>query len=189
MERRLATDADPQVRDVARRCALVAAAGELAISGKILPWKPGEAEKAAWFVLNQWIAQRGGSGSAEEEKYVAILRTFLTEHGPSRFVSLCLSLDKDKGWTESDAGARIINRAGWRRPVEGSDSEEFLIAASVWSSIFAPHQLDPKAAARVLKEKKHLVPGADGKSSSVERVPGISSVRVYRIKPTIFSEG
>jgi hypothetical protein len=41
---RLPANADPQVRDVARRFALVAAAGELAAAWGILPWQPGEAE-------------------------------------------------------------------------------------------------------------------------------------------------
>jgi uncharacterized protein (DUF927 family) len=47
MAARLPAGADPQVQDVARRGALVAAAGELAACWGILPWAPGEAERAA----------------------------------------------------------------------------------------------------------------------------------------------
>ncbi len=65
LQRYLPKNADGQVTRVARRFALVAAAGELAASLGILPWPDDEASRAAGSCFEAWLQRRGGAQSAE----------------------------------------------------------------------------------------------------------------------------
>ena len=107
-------EADPQVRDVARRCALVAAAGELAVRWGVVRWQEGEAERAAATMLRAWIARRpGGSGSAEVAAQLERVRAALVQHGAARFTALFLS--NDGTWQETHPDRPVVNRIGWRK--------------------------------------------------------------------------
>lgn len=106
--------ADPQVHDVARRLALVALAGQTAIEWGILPWPKGEALRAAQEVMDRWLGRRGGGGSAEATHHVSLVRTFLFEHGASRFVALRWD-GATRRWVETYPDRTVIQRAGWRR--------------------------------------------------------------------------
>lgn len=77
--------ADGQVGRVARRFALVAAAGELATEYGVLPWPTGEATKAAATCFKAWLACRGGVGSAELAAGIEHVVRFFQAHGASRF--------------------------------------------------------------------------------------------------------
>ena len=59
-----------QVRSVAGRFALVAAAGELARDYGILPWAEGEALRAVGRCFDDWLAARGGTGASEEQQAI-----------------------------------------------------------------------------------------------------------------------
>jgi putative DNA primase/helicase len=136
--------ADPQVREVARRCALVAAAGELAARWEVVPWQPGIAEAAAATMLRAWIARRpGGAGSAEAAAQLEQVRTVLVQHGAGRFTVL----HRAQGvWEETDPGRPVQNRIGWRKRDGGRD--EFLIPPETWrAEVCAPAGLDPTATA------------------------------------------
>lgn len=126
--KRLPVGADPQVRDVARRCALVALAGETASKWGVLPWREGEAERAARVVFDLWLGRRGGVGSNEESQHVRAVRTFLLEHGASRFVALAWDGSAGK-WIEKHPDRPVISRAGWRRENGIEESDEEAIAA------------------------------------------------------------
>ena len=176
-------NADTQVRDVARRFALVAAAGELAAAWGILPWPPGEAEDAAMAMLNAWIARRpGGVGAAEAEAQLDRLRGALVQHGAGRFTSL--QLLQGAGWQEADPDRPVQNRIGWRKRDGGRD--EFLIPPETWrAEVCAPATLDPIATARTLAEGGFL--RRDGKNLMVkERLPGFANpVRVYAVSAAL----
>ena len=73
----LPANADPQVRDVARRFALVATAGELARAWGVLPWPEGEAERGARAMFAAWLARRTGGAGAAEEAWTALLATLV----------------------------------------------------------------------------------------------------------------
>ena len=79
------TGADGQVRRVAGRFGLVAAAGELASQLGITPWGRGEAEKAAIRCFADWLEHRGGTVAAEITIGIKQVRLFLELHGSSRF--------------------------------------------------------------------------------------------------------
>jgi uncharacterized protein (DUF927 family) len=99
---------DGQVQRVASRFALAACAADEAIRWGILPWPGSEGHRAASACFSAWLNARGGIGSAELQEGLAQVRSFIQQHGASRFEDL-------------DAGheQRVINRAGYRQRVEG----------------------------------------------------------------------
>ena len=180
---RLPADADAQVRDVARRFALVAAAGELAAAYGILPWPPGEAEAAAVVMLNAWIVRRpGGAGAAEAAAQLDRVRSALVQHGAGRFT--VLERDHVGVWREANPDRPVANRIGWHK--RDDDRDEFLIPPETWrTEICAPATLDPIATARTLAARGFL--RRDGKNLAVkERLPGLAnSVRVYAVSAAL----
>lgn len=97
---------DGQVRRVAARFGLVAAAGELARACGVLPWEEGEAIRSAAACFAGWREQRGTDGSFERHEGVQAVLSFLESHGPSRFEAY---------WEGGDERYPIRNRAGYRR--------------------------------------------------------------------------
>ena len=176
--------ADPQVRDVARRCALVAAAGTLAGAWGVLPWTPGEAERAAEAMLRSWIARRpGGLGSAEAAAHLDRVRSVLVQHGAARFTLLVLH---QRQWEEAEPTRLTQNRIGWRR--HAADADEYLFPLETWrSEVCAPVGLDPTATARTLKDAGFLRVPPKGKDRSVkERIPGHANpMRLYAVSGAI----
>jgi uncharacterized protein (DUF927 family) len=184
----LPAEADPQVRDVARRFALVAVAGELAVEWGILPWPEGEAERAVRILLEHWRDGRGGDAeSAEALEVVERVRLFLAEHGRSRFVLL----EREPGsnaWREVVDPARpVIRMAGWRRPTRDG-RHEYLIDPDVWRAEVC-QGTDAATAARTLIALGYMEPGEGKKTAKKERVPGRGSLRVYVVKADFMGEG
>jgi putative DNA primase/helicase len=181
----LPADADPQVCDVARRFALVAAAGELATSWGILPWKQDQAGTAALAMFNAWVTQRpGGMGAAETAAQLDRVRSALVQYGAGRFTQLRPIDGQSEGWQEDYPDRPVQNRIGWRKRDGGRD--EFLIPPETWrSEICAPAMLDPIATARTLARAGFS--RRDGKNLTVnERLPGFKKpVRVYAISAAL----
>jgi putative DNA primase/helicase len=98
--------ADGQVQRVARRFAVVAAAGEIATDIGVLPWKKGDVTAAARKCYDAWLHRRGTTGPSELEQGIAQIRRFFEQHGASRF----------EGWS-GDMGRVTINRCGFRKPL------------------------------------------------------------------------
>lgn len=95
--------ADGQVRRVAGRFGVIAAAGEEAIRAEILPWPSGEAKKAASICFYAWLDQRGYEGPQEIHDGVEQALNFIDVHGSSRFENLNTKEEQ-----------RVVNRAGWK---------------------------------------------------------------------------
>ncbi len=180
---RLPQAADPQVRDVARRCALVATAGELAARWGIVPWRAGEAEAAAGTLLTAWIARRpGGAGAAETAAQLERVRTALVQHGAARFTVLFRS--DDGSWYEGHPDRPVLNRIGWRKRDSGRD--EYLIPPETWrAEICGPAGLDPIACARTLAASGFLRRGEGKNLMARERLPGMGALRVYAISASL----
>ena len=73
----VAINSDGQVRRIAGRFAIVAAAGELAISFGILPWPAGSANAAAKECFDAAVKARGGIGALEIERGIDQVRAFI----------------------------------------------------------------------------------------------------------------
>lgn len=176
----LPAGADPQVREVARRFGLVAAAGTLASAWGVLPWPEAEAETAAATMLRGWLARRpGGAGSAEVAAQLERVRLFLSLHGASRFTVLVEGADNpgrpNGRWVEAHPDRPVANRAGWRKPRADAPRDEYLILPEVWNTdVCGPAGLDPVATAKALAIAGGLRRGSD-RLTVKERVPGLEN--------------
>ncbi|HLO75020.1 MAG TPA: DUF927 domain-containing protein [Magnetospirillum sp.] len=174
--------ADGQVSRVSARFALAAAAGELATGIGLLPWPDGEASRAAAICFKAWLDRRGGIGSAETESGLRQVRAFIEAHGLSRFQPIGTG-------DYPEAETKTINRVGFRRK-DDSGRWEYLVLPEAWTNEVCKG-LDARATAKDLIARRLLVPGADAKSSRLERVriPGYERVRVYCLTADILAEG
>lgn len=170
--------ADGQVRRVAKRFALTAAAGELARAFGVLPWPEGEATRAAGACFAVWLSRRGSHGSAEAEEAEQRFRHFLAQHGASRFETI--------GAGER-AGERVQNRVGWRTREEGA-AWRYYIAPECWRrDIFAG--MDGGAAAAVLAERGLIQRGEGRHLTQKVSITGEGRPRVYVVAPGLFDAG
>ncbi len=170
----LAGDADGQVRRVADRFALIAAAGELATAYGLTGWRPDDAERAIRICFTSWLATRGTRGAAEPAAMLAQVRGFLEAHGESRFTS----------WNATDTAPRTINRAGFRRQTQ--DGPEFFIEREVFRRELS-QGFDPAQVARALADAGALILGS-GEATRKERLPDGRHARVYRIGPALWED-
>ena len=138
-------DGKGQVRRVAQRFAILAAAGELAIKWDIFPFNRGDALRANLEVFARWRAERGDDDNAEERKHLEVIRSFIERHGSSRFQRI------DAG---HDTGL-FRDRAGYVREEskgDGLDVEvQYLFSASGWTE--ATKGFDPKAVRKTLASR------------------------------------
>jgi uncharacterized protein (DUF927 family) len=154
--------ASGQVRRVAGRFALVAAAGERAVEYGIVPWEAGEAMRAAQVCFKAWLAQRGGIGDHEATAAIEQVRSFIQQN-PGRFSDL----RKDDG---NVIGDRHINRVGYTRNNGGK--REWLMFPRAFKEEICKGN-DPKLVVRVLKECGYLTPDSEGKSTQAVRLPDL----------------
>ena len=100
-----------QVRRVAVKFGLIAAAGMFASKHDILPWTPEESSDAVaeWFKV--WLDGRGGIGNLEIMKALERFKDFFARHGRSRFVevdSLGESMRDLAGYRWEDKGEQMF---------------------------------------------------------------------------------
>jgi putative DNA primase/helicase len=140
-------DCDGQVKRVAARFGLIAAAGEIATALEILPWPKAEATRAVRECFAAWVDVRGGIEAAEEREGVTAVRAFLSAHALSRFLP---------AWESDDpAAAKIINLAGYRRRASADmDAWDFYITADAWTEVAAG--FNKKALAETLAKNGFL---------------------------------
>ncbi|WP_191058790.1 DUF927 domain-containing protein [Geminicoccus harenae] len=176
---------DGQVRRVAGRFALVAAAGELAIGLGILPWPKGEAAKAAARCFKDWLTDRGGTDAHEITAGLAQVRAFIEAHGSSRFEPAWETEEaKAKAAAEGGNPSRvvertIVNRVGFRK-LEG-ETWVYFVLPEAWRSEVC-RGCDAAMIAREMRERGWLRPG-DGKNLPVQvRVPGVGKIRALQIE-------
>jgi putative DNA primase/helicase len=106
---------DGQVRRVADRFALVAAAGEIATSMGLTGWPAKTALDAAQRCFQDWLSERGGIGSSEVAEARRRISEVLQMHGASRF----------QRWAKSSSDRMVVtNRIGFVKIEGNSDVEE-----------------------------------------------------------------
>jgi putative DNA primase/helicase len=159
--------ADGQVKRVADRFAIVAAAGELATHWGITGWDKWEAANAAKRCFNDWLEQRGGTGSQEDQQALEQVRAFFQIHGSSRFAS--------------NAGDVIHNRAGFIQTTNGD--RRYLVFPKVFKQEVC-RGLDPQRVARLLADAGHLITDGQHLTKKVRLEDG-SRPRLYVISTSI----
>jgi putative DNA primase/helicase len=167
--------ADGQVRSVCARFGVVAAAGELARVFGIVLWPEGEATRASAACFKSWLADRGGSGAAEDVKAMRQVRAFIAAHDTSRFEEI-----SDDSGPPSDL--RTFNRAGFRR--RGPNGWTYLIFPEVWRDDVC-RGLDHQRTAKLLTSRNLLTPDADGRPDRKESVPTHGRPRFFVVVGTI----
>lgn len=165
--------ADGQVRRVADRFALIAAAGELATAYNLTGWPPEEAERAIRQCFAAWLAGRGTKGAAEPAAMLAQVRAFLEAHGESRFTP----------WVTDDRTPRTANRAGYRKSAD--TGPEYYVEREAFRRELAVG-FDPAQVTRALIEAGALMTDTDGGATRKERLPDGRNTRVYRILPALW---
>lgn len=168
-----------QVRRVAQRFALAAAAGELATAHGLTGWQQGEAERAARACFAAWLGSRGTDGAAEPVAMLAQVRLFLAQHGESRF----------SPWRDADEShkPRTINRAGFRKGKDDADGLAYYIETEVFRSEVCSG-FDPRQVARTLGQHGALRLGSKGEFTRKERLPDGRSARVYVVLPELWAD-
>jgi putative DNA primase/helicase len=164
-----------QVLRVADRFGLVAAAGELAVGFKILPWQAGTVASAIKVMFDVWHEDRGGDDPAEVRTAIEQIRTLLERHGDGRFDP-----------ATPDPNARpVIDRLGYVHGEGGN--RQWWILPQTWKDVFCAG-LDPKMIAKALAQRGLLLPGDDGKASRFGWIND-KSTRVYVLPAKAWIEG
>ncbi len=175
---------DGQVRSVASRFGLAAAAGELAREWGVLPWPAGEAMRAAGACFRAWLDERGGTGAAEDQQAIEQVRAFIEAHADSRFAYL--RINPGTGEPIDEPLTRTIHRAGYRRPAAGGGWEYLVFEQAFRSAVC--RGLDHRRVAKVLAARGFLIPDTDGRLAKKVRLPDGSRPRVYLIRGTILGD-
>jgi putative DNA primase/helicase len=161
--------ADGQVHRVAQRFALIALAGELAITARILPWEAGTAVKAAGRCLEDWVNSRGGIEPAEIRGGIEQVRSFISAHGSSRFL---------QPWEPGGGNQPLREVAGFRKR-EG-DGWDYYVTSSAWRDEVCKG-FNSTTIAEALHQRGLLAATQNGRLNSVVRVPGEGPQRLYHL--------
>lgn len=131
------------MRRVAEKFALLASAGLLAIQAKVLDWPAQSVEAACLSLLNQWILARGGVAANEDQQAIHQVRSFIEQHGESRFTP------KQTGYS-----SQVLQRADW---LDSTGLQTlYLFYPTGWRE--ATEGLSPDRAAKALMAAGYLVP-------------------------------
>lgn len=162
---------DPQVKRVAKKFGIIAAAGELATQLGVLPWRKNDSWSACIWAFDTWVARRGGTASSEDQQHLRVVKLFIELHGEARFEVV-------------GSSERVVaNRAGWKR----GDGDE-----RVWH--FSPEVFQtevcagfkPSAVAETLARHGCLkLPGGRGLQDRVRINKASSPIRVYTVTAAI----
>lgn len=152
----LTSEAHGQAKRVARRFALVGAAGEIATTFGITGWQRGEAIKAAGRCYKDWLSKRGGESDQEQRAMLQQVRAFLEQHAESRFTST------ERSEIDEKHAPRTAYRAGFRRPVSTTTGQawEYLVLPSVWRTDVCKG-FDSVAVARLMHARGWLIGTAE----------------------------
>ncbi|WP_131777953.1 DUF927 domain-containing protein [Legionella bozemanae] len=159
-------DATGQIIRVARRFALVAAAGELASQFGLTGWQKGESFHAAKTCFIAWQDAFGVDGQREDRAIMAQVRAFFESHGASRFDN-----------ANSPNNDKILNRAGFYQ----TDNEGFriyMVLTETYKNELCKG-FDQRTVTRVLLQAGWLKPASDGKASHKPRIKGVGTPRLY----------
>ena len=187
MSKRVPASADGQVRRVADRFALVAAAGSIAAAMGNSPFSAELPILAAARCFEDWRMRRGGDGPAEWIAGIAQVRHFLEVHALGRFRRFGVwKFAGDEA--QSDAtGRERVQLAGFRR--QGKGGAEYFVLPEVWRNEVAVG-FDPGELAAEMVRRKLIRPDpGDHKPQCRCSLPDRpSGARAYHILPAIFAD-
>jgi putative DNA primase/helicase len=173
----LPPEADGQVARVARKFALVAAAGEIAIEAKILPFNKFDATLHCAILFRNWLNKRGGAGSQEFKGIVDRLRNLVQEGINSRFLNADGS-DENKN----------IKAAGYKKIGTDGTLDEYWFNPDIFVGEIMQHR-DTKVFYPQLIKGGFVVPDTKSHQNGQLRTPAKERRRRFIIVPASkFSE-
>ena len=122
-----ASNDEGQARRVARRFALVAVAGLMAIGAGIVDWDADAFLEGICELFDGWVAARGDGGSIEEAQILSRARLFWARYGESRF-------DEDEPPRPRPRERPVGERAGYKQ--DEPDGRRWYVFPQVWGEIF-----------------------------------------------------
>lgn len=156
-----------QAGRVADRFAVIALAGELAISYGVLPWPVGSALADCLQLYTEWQT-RVGSRNVEDRHILAGVRDFIDRHADSRFSDL-------RGYGET----RVLSRAGYWE--DEQDRRLYLFNRSSLTEA-----VDGYGVARIVRalETAKAIPKSDAdRKTKKYRLPGGGTANFYVVDP------
>lgn len=169
------SDLAPQAHRVARRFAIVAAAGEMATSAGITGWQAGQATTAVMICLDNWLDNYGRDGEHEQRQIIEHIKAFIEQHGSSRFQPCHIHMHQD-------FETKITNRAGYHN----YDTGEYYFSTSTFDEVCSP--FNKSKVLQVLEEAGLLnVTESDRKTCRVSLPFKKNRSRVYAVKNNILS--
>ncbi|MFZ2844267.1 DUF927 domain-containing protein [Psychrobacter sp.] len=170
------SDLAAQAHRVAKRFAIVAAAGEMATLAGITGWQAGQATTAVRACLDNWLDNYGRDGEHEQRQIISHIQAFIEQHGSSRFQPL-----RDSTFTDDER--RVINRVGYRN----YDTDDFYFLSSAFSKEVCP-PYDMKKVVQVLDDAGLLSKNEPNKKTLRITLPKSKTrSRVYAVKGDILS--
>jgi uncharacterized protein (DUF927 family) len=155
-----------QATRIARRFALVAAAGELATRYGLTGWRDGDATQAALTCFTAWLAGFGGPGNREEHALLVQVRAFFEANGSSRF----------EQW-DCDTAQRVINRVGFVKTVDDGTHQYYVLSEAFRLEV--AKGFAPAWAAKTLLAAGWLEGEGGGRTTQKPNLPGIGRNRCY----------
>ena len=138
------SDLTAQAHRVAKRFAIVAAAGEMATSAGITGWQARQATKAVMVCLDNWLDNYGRDGEHEQRQIIDHIKAFIEQHGSSRFQPCHRN-------TRLDFEERTLNRVGYRNMETG----DYYFSKETFDSVCVP--FSKKKVLQVLEEANLLL--------------------------------
>ena len=123
------SDLAPQAHRVAKRFAIVAAAGEMATQADITGWQVGQATTAVMTCLDNWLDNYGRDGEHEQRQIIKHIQSFIEQHGSSRFQACFQTTGTRPNFEE-----RTPNRVGYRN----EDTGDYYFSKETFNSVCAP---------------------------------------------------
>ncbi len=156
------SESDGQVKRVAKRFALAAAAGELAIRYGLLDQEEGEFLLGVATCFEAWLEHRGTSGAIEDDQILSHIRHFIERYQNSRFES---SLVPDPS---------IKDLAGYIKPFDRGPNENQTVFAFL-PDVFKAEVckgFSYKRCVETLKKNDLIVLDGDGRADKRVRIYG-----------------
>lgn len=193
-----------QVRRVARRFALVGAAGELASEAGITGWEAGTASASVRRCFADWLAARGHLDNGEDAQALAQVRAFVEKNGDALFTWMHRTHDDHRPNTALRAGfKRLVGEDGLALKMDEAQaymdrnskpessekfnaSTDYLILPEAWKRDVCKG-LDARAVAELMRKRGHLVHEA-GTLQRSHRVPGLGKVKLYHLKSSVLAD-
>lgn len=186
--------ADKMIHRVAKRFAVMATVGELALEYGTLPWAKGEAFRGVGACFQSWLDDRGGLGAREDILAVQQVRRFIEQHRFSRFEDVDAA--RTAIGTDGKEGAdcylsHVRDAVGFReltRDSDGTEAYSYYVQAEQWKNAVCKG-IDSTRAAKAVRDAGALKTGAGRNLTMQKLIPGVGKVRVYVITPAIMRAG